>query len=282
LQHSRYRNQHESMPVMTPCIHPFLYTIYEHEDSLAPLFAIIGEMDAYNAIATKMIAAKNTEHQFCFVVFTKKVKPLLSTTGFWNLLLAEKAVVNDFIENRHAFVSGPNAGGKSTAIRSLVQNIVLAQSFGVAAARQSVLTPFDRIHSFLNISDDLINGVSLLQSEINRAKEILQEIKAMPADQKYFFALDELFTGTASENGQECAVRFIENVTNYKNVQFVYATHFEELKKLGDKNKACANYKINAPTRAHDGALVYPYTLSPGASDVNVAVAMAENAGLFD
>ncbi len=96
-----------------------------------------------------------------------------------------------------------------------------------------------------------------------------------------FFALDELFTGTAAQEGEKCAYEFIKKIASYDQVLSIYATHFNLLKNLGKNNAALINYKVNAPIKNCDGRLVYPYTLSIGASDICVALDMARQANLF-
>jgi len=279
LRSSRYQAKN-SIVFATPLVHTFLYKIYDQEKSLAPLFACIAEMDAYNAIATKMIAAQDKQDSFCFTNFIASDKPAISSSACWNVLV-DRAVANDLSTNKHIILTGPNAGGKSTMIRTVLQNIILGQSFGVAAAHTFDFTMFDVIHSYLNISDDLVNGLSLFASEVKRAQDILQKMKTLSPDSKFFFALDELFTGTASENGEICAQKFIENIAAYNHVLFIYATHFNKLKELGRDNAYCTNYKVDAPTKDANGKLVYPFTLSLGASDVNVALDIARQANLF-
>ena len=162
------------------------------------------------------------------------------------------------------------------------QNIVLAQTFGIAAAQKFELTMFHVIHSYLNISDDILKGNSLFVSEIKRAQEILQKIKSLEPHKKFFFTLDELFTGTAAEDGQKCAYEFVKKLSEYQGVQFIYATHFDALKELGKNSTFCINYKVDAPTKNSEGKLVYPFTLSQGANEVNVALDIAREARLFD
>jgi DNA mismatch repair ATPase MutS len=162
-----------------------------------------------------------------------------------------------------------------------LQNIILAQTFGVAAAETFDLTIFDIIHSYLNVSDDLIGGDSLFKAEVKRAQGILEKIKSLEPGKKYFFALDELFTGTGAEAGEQCAYAFIDRIADFDNILFIYATHFEKLKELANNNDHCANYKVEAPTRDENGKLVYPFKLSEGVNTVNVALDIAKEAGLF-
>ena len=111
---------------------------------------------------------------------------------------------------------------------------------------------------------------------------MLQRIKALNSDQKFFFALDELFTGTIAEDGEACAYEFVKRIAAFDGVLFIYATHFEKLKELGKDNDFCKNYKVDAPTKDANGALVYPFTLSEGANESRVALDIARQAKLFE
>lgn len=280
IKHARYKNEN-TLVFFTPAAHTFLYEIYQQDKYLSPLFACIAEMDVYHAIATKIVESQKQKNKICFVSYLDDEKPTIQAEGFWSVLV-ENAVSNDLAETKNILLTGPNAGGKSTAIKSLLQNILLGQSFGVAAAEKFEFTMFDVIHSYLHISDDLINGLSLFASEIKRAKEVLQRINLLEPGKKFFFALDELFTGTVAEDGEKCAFNFVQKIATFENVLFVYATHFNKLKELGNNNAYCNNYKVNAPVKDSAGRLVYPFTLSMGASQVNVALDMAREAGLFE
>lgn len=279
LQHRRYANK-KNYCFHSSAVHSFLYKVYKNDKHLAQMFASIAEMDAYNAIATKMLASKNSDHSLCFAQFVQTEKPTIKAAAFWNVLV-ENPVVNDLVQDRHIILTGPNAGGKTTAIRAVLQNIVLAQTYGIAAAESFESTQFDAVLSYLNISDDLIKGDSLFASEIKRAQEISQIIKALSPEQKLFFALDELFTGTSVAQGEQCAYQFIKKIATHDQVLSIYATHFDLLKELGKNEKSLMNYKVNAPTKNSEGILVYPYVISKGASDVCVALDMAKQANLF-
>lgn len=279
LKHARYKDK-QTYAFMYPLVHTFLYKLYQNDKYLAPIFACIAEMDAYNAIATKIIESKNKRNKICFASFIQSERPVFKAQEFWNLLV-KNPVPSDIFEHNNIILTGPNKGGKTTAIRALLQNIVLGQSFGVAAAETFEFTMFDVIHSYLNVSDDLINGLSLFASEVKRAQDILKKIGSLHMHQKFFFALDELFTGTAAEEGEKCAYGFMQKLESFDNILFVYATHFKKLKELELANAAFVNYKVDAPIKNEEGKLVYPFTLSRGASDVNVALDIAKEAGLF-
>ena len=275
----RYQNKKDDL-FNVPAVDTFLYKVYENEAQLAQIFASIAELDACNAIATKMLKGQTSHHKFCFAQEIESTQPQLISTGFWNVLVPN-AVINDLPMNQSVILTGPNAGGKSTLIRANLQNIALAQTFGVAAAAEFAWTPFDVLLSYLNISDDLINGYSLFASEIKRAQEILGFLRGLIPGQKLFFALDELFTGTAAAQGEKCAYEFIKKTAGFDQALFIYATHFDKLTELGDQNIGLMNYKVDAPIKNDAGRFVYPFTLSDGINDVNIALEMAQDADLF-
>jgi len=279
LKNARYQDKN-TLFFITPLVHGLLYKLYQNEKQLAQIFASIAEMDVYNAIATKIIESKHKTNKFCFAQFVESKTPCIKTKGFWNLLVPNP-VVNTIAEDKNILLTGPNAGGKTTSIRSILQNILLAQTYGVAAAEEFEFTMFDVIESYLHISDDLINGDSHFKSEVKRAQGILAKIKSLQTGKKYFFALDELFTGTVAEDGEACAYNFVERLSEFEEIQFIYATHFKRLKTMGSENARCANYKVDAPVRDAAGTLVYPFTLSAGSSNVHIGVEIAKDAGLF-
>lgn len=267
----------------SPLVHTFLYELYEEEKHLAEVFACVAEMDVYNAIATKIVESEYKNNKICFIEFLDENEPKINAKNFWNVIVPEDAAIaNNLFESKHVILSGPNAGGKTTSIRSILQNILLGQTFGVAAAESFEFTMFDVVHSYIHISDDLIGGLSLFASEIKRAKEVQDKMLDLKPGAKFFFALDELFTGTAAEQGEICAYKFVDKISKLPGAMFIYATHFDKLKDLGDSNNYCVNYKVDAPTRGMNGEFVYQFTLSQGASDVNIAIDIANNANLFD
>lgn len=280
IKHGRYKHKDTKLFAL-PMVHSFMYEVFKEEKHLAQVFACIAELDAYNALASKIVQSQNEKNKFCYVSFVESEKPTIHSKAVWNVLVKD-AVSNSLSEKRHIILTGPNMGGKTTAIRALLQNIVLGQTFGIAAAESFEFTQFDVIHSYLNISDDLKNGLSLFASEVKRAQEIVQKINALDQKQKYFFALDELFTGTVAEDGETCAYNFVKKIASSQRTQFVYATHFKRLKELGHDNDVCVNYKVDAPIKNENGKLVFPFTVSQGASDSNVALDLAREANLFE
>lgn len=283
LEHPRYKDDSlEDKRFNIIEVHTLAYDIYVHDRLLAPIFGCIAEMDAYNGFATNIIDSYEKKNKFCFVNFLERERAEINARSFWSMLL-KNPVSNTLCEARHIVLTGPNAGGKSTTIRAIMQNILLGQCFGVAAAEAFDFTMFDVVHSYLSISDNILNGESRFKAEVNRAMSIFGKIESLRPEDKFFFALDELFTGTSVEQGEKCAYAFIQRVAKRHNVQCIYATHFEKLKEMGNRSDSgVVNYKVDTPIKLEDGSLKYPFTISPGASNVNIALDIAQQAGLFD
>ncbi|MBV8660565.1 MAG: hypothetical protein JO129_00240 [Candidatus Dependentiae bacterium] len=282
LKHPRYQNKEESIVISTPWINTFITTIYEQDIHLAPIFASIAEMDAYNAIASKMIELQPARNKICIAQTLQQAKPRFNAKGFWNLIVPNP-VPNSLDEDRNVILTGPNTGGKSTVIRSILQNIILSQTFGIATGESFASTLYDVIYSSLKISDDISKGLSRFASELKRGSDIIIRAKTLRPDEKFFFVLDELFTGTNAKDGEIAAYEFVNDdlASNFTNAQFIFATHFDKLKEIEQKNPAMfANYKIDAPTPNAQGKLIYPYTLSKGVSNISTALQMKKEAGL--
>jgi len=260
----------------------FIFDFLENDIYFAQIFASIAEVDCYNAISDKMIALHSKPCTMCFSEFVDDNSLKIDARNFWNIVLYQP-VPNDLHQDKSIILSGPNAGGKSTVVRSMLKNIILSQTYGVAAASSFVFTPFDVIMSFLNVTDDIHNGLSLFNSEVKRAQDLLNIIKSSKENhKKIFYVMDEWFTSTSAREGEKCAYEFIKKISKFDNGLFIYTTNFNLIKDLAENNDVLINYKLNVPVKNKDGFLVYPFTLSPGANYTNVALDIAQEAGLFD
>ncbi|MGA9530346.1 MAG: hypothetical protein WBQ73_00455, partial [Candidatus Babeliales bacterium] len=163
---------------LPPLLEKYLYCLCENEESLIYLLFLIGELDVYHTIAT-CIAEKNDSKPFCCVDFLEKeTTPSLQTAGAWNIGF-KNPVANNLNTKKSIILTGPNAGGKSTLIRMVMQNILLAQTLGVAAAESWCQTPFDVICFYLNIQDSFSEGESLFTTELKRSKAILARVAGL-------------------------------------------------------------------------------------------------------
>jgi DNA mismatch repair ATPase MutS len=259
----------------------------EVKDSFFSSVETLGKLDAYVAVA-KLIKEKQehaTHAKVCFVDYKQQDYPEIMIKDFWHPFLDQNTVVTNSIAlsgkanaqqtPKDMIVTGPNAGGKSTAI-----NILLAQTFGFAFAESMSLTPFAKINTYMNISDSA-GFESHFQAEMYRAQDLIKTIKSLEKNQFSFIVMDELFTGTNPEEGEAAAVGVANRLSSYGSSLCVLATHFKVMTTLEKETHGIMkNYKVTASKRA-DGSFFYPYTLQEGFSDQKIALDLLAHEG-FD
>ncbi len=251
--------------------------IRDLKNDFVGLMRMMGEVDACFSVAKLYKSMQyNTNATYCFVEYIEQENPCLCLDDFWNPIIDQNIVVTNNIEfgrpqgARTIIVTGSNTGGKSTILKALVANVLLSR-LGIAPARKAVMTPFTYVATSMNISDDTAAGISLFKAEVLRAKSIVESINSLHTGQHAFLAIDELFVGTASEKGEEAALKFTAALSVIPHLIFVFATHFKrtaELEKI--TCGLCKNYKVEA-FKDEYGIIVRPFKLEPGMSSNNIA-----------
>jgi len=175
-------------------------------------------------------------------------------------------VKNDVSLSKNMIVSGPNASGKTTLLKSVFINILLSQQFGYGCFDELNLFPYTHFHCYLNIPDTSGRD-SLFQAEAKRCKTIMNFIKGSPEDENHFAILDELYSGTNPDDAVDSAFMFIQNITDNSNVSFMLTTHYIKLcKRLRKTNKHVINYSMK--TNVSQDKLQYTYELEKGISKI--------------
>lgn len=260
----------------------------EVKDQLIPLFEAVGHIEAYLAAAKLYTKHKELPAKFCFAEFVQADKPTIVMNSFWNPFIASEVVVpNDAVFNssgakRNVILTGPNTAGKSTVIKGVGLNILLAQTFGICAAQHARLTPFSILNCHLNITDDTAAGTSLFHAEVKRAKALLDDIQSLPQENFCFTIMDEVFNGTNAEGGSEAAYKFSDQLGKYSNLILVIATHFGKLTELEETGNF-RNLHVGAYLD-ETGALIRPFKLQTGIfkdPENKVLHAILEREGIF-
>jgi DNA mismatch repair protein MutS len=247
---------------------------------------IIGKLDAYLSIAKLYKEhANNSNARYCFASYEAASTPHLKAIKFWVPMLNPDAVVTNNIEMgninpRNIIVTGPNAGGKSTVLKSIIISVILAQTIGIAPANEMTLTPFGIIKSYMNIADTT-GSASLFQAEMRRTQGLIDSIKALLPGQFAFIIMDEIFTGTNHREGQAGAFGVVKKIANNPSCICLFATHFKKLTELESTlPKAVANKKVTVIKNA-DSSFTFPYKLEAGITDQAIALDLLAQQG-FD
>lgn len=131
---------------------------------------------------------------------------------------------------KNAIITGPNASGKTTLLKSTLTNLVLSQQWGVGCYASARITPYDTFFSYLNIPDTSERD-SLFQAEARRCVDLIHLLERSPKE-RIFVIFDELYSGTNPYEATRAAKAFLQYVENNTNVRYLLTTHFTELTEM--------------------------------------------------
>ncbi len=163
-------------------------------------------------------------------------------------------------------ITGPNASGKTTVLKSVLINSIFSQQFGCGFYdSETIIKPYKHIHCYLNIPDTSGRD-SLFQAEARRCKEIIDSIQEDDKED-HLCVFDELYSGTNPDEAISSATAFLEYLMKRKSVTLLLTTHFTEICKNLEGNKRLTNYRMMVNTNKHN-ELEYLYTMEKGISGV--------------
>jgi len=178
---------------------------------------------------------------------------------------------------KNMIITGVNASGKTTLLKTTTINIIFSQQFGYGFFQSCSLNPYTHIHSYLNIPDTSARD-SLFQAESRRCKEIIDIIRDYEVDscvaskyKRHFCIFDELYSGTNPTDATKSAYAFLLYLNKFSNVDYMLTTHYLSVCKKFANNKHIANYKMKVLVLP-DGSFKYTYTLKSGISKIQGAV----------
>lgn len=237
------------------------YDIYHNEDT-HNTFMYSVFLNQYDTDITALHdLVKSKKLNKCKISKTTHIKnmyylPHINDTPIKNSIDLEKNII----------ITGPNASGKTTILKSLFINILLSQQFGYGCYSSATICLYDRFHSYLNIPDTSGRD-SLFQAEARRCKEILETITDNDTE-KHFCIFDEIYSGTNPNDAVLCANVYLKGMKHYKYcVDFALTTHYIQLCENFEKDDIIKNLKMNVEVT--DTNINYLYELVTGISYVH-------------
>lgn len=226
--------------------------LQEVAEELQPALHAIGEIDACSSCAQLMIEHQTGPLRYTFAEYeTNQATPCMQTHNFWHPLIGACDVtlnslslgINDHARN--ALLTGPNACGKSTNLKSVTLCMYFAQTLSIVPAEKHCQTVFKEIFSSMVIADQLQRGKSLFVTELESAHALLERVETLAPGECMFVALDELFKSTQHEKGQAVAYQLLKKLHACPQVITVATTHFEKLTELAQQDSLlCTNYTV--------------------------------------
>jgi len=242
------------------------YEIYDnkiYESAIIYSFGFNGYIDCITGLQENIEQGKVSYTKFT----TKKNKNRMNH-NYYACLKDKNPVKNDIKLNKNLIISGPNASGKTTVIKSVLINIIFSQQFGCGFYGSAIIKPYDNLHCYLNIPDTSGRD-SLFQAEARRCKEIIDIIdKDLSHKETHFCAFDELYSGTNPEEATISAIAFMKYITKNKNVNSILTTHFMKVCKKLDTSKMITNYYMETNKSKTGKTLEYLYKMRKGISSV--------------
>lgn len=231
----------------------------------------IDAVSHFDALAS-MATFRYNERETVDVKIVDDDKVVYEARGLYHPFLGQKAIRNDFtiVDQNYYIVTGANMAGKSTFLRSIGINYVLA-TCGMPVFADELCISLFSLFSSMRTTDDLAHGISYFNAELLRLQQLIESCKE---NQHTLIILDEILKGTNSLDKLNGSRLFLKSVSSLP-VTGVIATHDLELSKMQQDN----------PDRFHNycfeiqlsDEITYTYKLSEGIAQNQNATYLLKN-----
>ncbi len=239
---------------------------------ISPWIEAIAEIEALNSLAG--FAFENPDHTFPEIV---DQEPSFVATALGHPLIpADRCVRNDIAlgQTHILIVSGSNMSGKSTMLRSIGINAVLASAGSTVRARHLRLSRL-AIGASIQISDSLQSGASRFYAEITRLKQIV-ELTSAPLP--VLFLLDEILSGTNSHDRRIGAEAVIRGLLQRHAIGLTTTHDLALTEIVASLAPLAAN--VHFQDHLEDGRMLFDYRMHPGIVTHSNAIALMRSVGL--
>jgi hypothetical protein len=240
----------------------YFYELHDdkvYNDALMYSFGFNGYIDCLEGLISNI-----KERKINYAQFTNENKKTIFKKSYYASLINNNPVKNTVKLKKNLIITGPNASGKTTILKSTLINIIFTQQFGCGFYESAKINPFKYIHCYINIPDTSGRD-SLFQAEARRCKEIL-DIVNLNKNDKHFCIFDEIYSGTNPDEAVISATAFMEYLIKNKNVSCLLTTHFLKVAKKLKKNTGILNQQMF--TTKTNNKIIYSYILKEGISEV--------------
>jgi len=218
--------------------------------------AVIGEFESLLAFSH----LKNVCEGVCLPKITQTPKTLTATALGHPLLANSTRVCNNVHLSDNIFIiSGSNMSGKTTFMRTIGVNLLLARAGGFVCAESMTCSCFD-IATSMRLADDLTQGVSTFYAELKRIKMVLEMARD---NERVIFLIDEIFRGTNSVDRLAGAEAVLTRLDKIGAVGMI-STHDIELCKLAEKSPRVENFSFCEIYQG--GQITFDYKIHAGRS----------------
>ena len=193
-----------------------------------------------------------------------------------SLIASGSYVKNDIVldeKNNLIILTGPNMSGKSTYMKQVALNIIMAHIGSYVAADYAKIPIVDKIFTRVGASDDLLTGQSTFMLEMTEVASILNN-----ATEKSFIVLDEIGRGTSTYDGISIATAITEYIHNNIGAKTIFATHYHELTELEKELERAINFRVEVKENGKN--VVFLREIVKGGADKSYGIEVARLSGV--
>ncbi|MCA9211612.1 MAG: hypothetical protein KDB27_00985 [Planctomycetales bacterium] len=252
----------------------------QHGSKVRSWFQAIGRFEAISSTATLV----HDNPDWTFATVTKRGEPIVGSAVGHPLLHPSEAVANDVQvgpPGSFLLVTGSNMSGKSTLLRSIGINSVLAQMGAPVCANSWTMPPLI-VQTSMRVQDSLEDGVSFFMAELRRLKTVVdRSVDLQSGEFGLLFLLDEILQGTNSVERHIAVARVIRQLVANEAIGAV-STHDLELSSNADIENLC--HTVHFRELIDDGPdgeqMTFDYQMREGVAPSTNALKLLEIVGL--
>ena len=237
---------------------------------LASWSAVVSEFEVMNSLA----GFSFSNPSYTFPELTDKNNYIHFDSLGHPLINSNTRVCNDFKSGQPGnitMITGSNMGGKSTFLRAIGVNLVLALAGAPCCANYGQVSNL-KLYTSMRTQDNLKQGISSFYAELDRIEKLL---KLIHQNDTVFYLLDEMFKGTNSKDRHKGGFSLINQLRKLP-ASGVIATHDIELAGLAEKKMLVTNFSFNSEIK--DNSMIFSYELHPGiCNDFNASELMKKS-----
>jgi len=244
-------------------------------------FSAYGELEALSVLA----GLAHSHPSWAFPHFTSDgTRELVAKDLGHPLLAPEHCVVNDVQlgpPGEFLLLTGSNMSGKSTLLRAVGVNVVLAQA-GAPVCASTMRLPPVRVFTAMHVHDSLTDGVSQFMAALNRLKLVVESARRAESDGVAFiYLLDEILQGTNAAERQTAVRRIVRHMLE-KGAIGVTSTHDLTLADTEDLKHAAnlVHFQETLEQTASGPIISFDFKLKPGLATSTNALRLMDIVGL--
>ncbi len=245
-----------------------IYKIWKHKEikeNISKVLITIYIIDIIHSIS-------KLKKQWCLPSYTNNIQ-------IWNMknpLLPNTQTANPVDLSKNIIITGPNAAGKTTYVKSILFNVILSHTFAICYAIKSNMVIYDSIASFMRITD-VLGSKSYFEAEAEYCLNMMNKAQILADNNKRgLFLMDEPMHSTPPTEGMSTAFAVAEYLGNLKGIDIILTTHFHKLTEL---NQLYPEKFINISVEAipkEGGGFIFPYTIKRGYSYQCIAIELLD------